>query len=116
MPKQMKPMKKGQKVDSNPKIKIAKPEMTLTGFEHSKKTILKKERLIIKAKKTEQIEVVSRSNRSKSSRKSSLRASSKNIDDSDEEDGSENASDISHPPMNEDIESLNHNEQDSNEN
>ena len=90
--------------------------MTLTGFEHSKKTILKKERLIIKAKRPEQIEVVSRSNRSKSSRKSSLRASSKNIDDSDEDDASENASDISHPPMNEDIESLNHNEQDSNEN
>jgi len=49
----MKPMKKGQYVESNPKIKIPKPEMTLTGFEHSKKTILKKERLIIKAKRPE---------------------------------------------------------------
>lgn len=37
--------KKGESVAAKPAIKIAKPEMTMTGFEHSKKTLRTKERL-----------------------------------------------------------------------
>lgn len=121
MPKQMKPFKKGQKIEQNPKIRIAAPVMTLTGFEHSKKTIEKKNRLIARAitgKRPDQIEVVSkRSGRSKSSRKSSMRASSAKQDQNDDDDEDshlEDQSDIEQPPMNEDIESLDHNSNDQN--
>ena len=118
----MKPFKKGQQVEQNPKIRIAAPVMTLTGFEHAKKTIEKKNRLIARAitgKRPDQIEVVSkRSGRSKSSRKSSIKASSaklnQNDDDDDENSQLEDQSDIEQPPMNEDIESLDRNSQDKN--
>lgn len=114
MPKQMKPFKKGQQIKQNRKIRIVAPVMTLTGFEHDKKNIEKKNRLIARAitgKRHDEIEVKSkRSGRSKSSRKSSIRASSKHQpDDEDDEDSHlEDASDIEQPPMNEDIESLEH--------
>lgn len=67
--------------------------MTLTGFEHSAKTIEKKNRLVARAitgKRPDQIEVVSkRSGRSKSSRKSSIKVSSAKHDQIDEDDDSE---------------------------
>ena len=47
MPKQNRPLtKKGEKEQAaKAAIKIAKPDMTLTGFEHSKKNLKEKERL-----------------------------------------------------------------------
>lgn len=72
MPKELKVAKKGEK----PKIQIAKAEMTLTGFQHKAKILRKKARLearAIRGKRTEQIEVHSKSARSRSDKKSSIK-------------------------------------------
>jgi len=47
MPKQNRPLtKKGEKEQpAKPAIKIAKPDMTLSGFEHTQKNLKEKERL-----------------------------------------------------------------------
>jgi hypothetical protein len=84
--------------------------MTITGFKHLKSNLKKKERLNagITVRKTGDIDVVSKSARSKSSRKSSRRASSSpskhsGIEDEDESDVTDYR-DIEQPPMNEEIE------------
>ena len=81
MPKQLRSNKKGEKKPSQT-IKIAKANMTLTGFEHTKATMKKKDKQIKKgaiyAKIPGQIDVISKGGRSKSSRamtKSSMKRS-----------------------------------------
>lgn len=77
MPKQLRSTKKGEKTKVQPSIRIAKAEMTLEGFKHLKSNLKKKERLNagIEVRKTGEVDVVSKSVPSKSSRKSSRRVS-----------------------------------------
>ena len=86
--------------------------MTLDGFKHLKSNLKRKEKLDagIIVRKNADLEVVSKSVRSKSSRRSSRKASespSKNTgQDEDDEDQSADTDyrDIEQPPMNEEIE------------
>ncbi len=85
MPKQQRPLSKKGDKKPKPTIQIAKAEMTLSGFTHTGKILRKKARLearAIKGKRPDQVEVHSQSNR-----KSSLKASHVDIEDtSDSED------------------------------
>jgi hypothetical protein len=100
MPKQNRPFgKKGEQVAVKPAIKIAKPEMTLTGFEHSKKVLKEKERLA--KKQIDMAETKSSSRRSRShlsSKSGDLRNPNSVEDDSEQLDFSIDKADV--PPMN----------------
>jgi len=86
--------------------------MTLTGFEHTGKILRKKSRLearAIRGKRTDQVEVYSQSNR-----KSSLKASIVDIEDTEESVDSQQQQedDVEHLPMNEELELSDQNLQD----
>ena len=88
MPKQN---EKGRK-----KIEIAKPKMTLSGFEHDPKQLKKKARLLAE-KKSEEVEVAY-------TLKSSIKAATADLVSSEADSDEQRESDIEELPMNEDIE------------
>lgn len=95
MPKQLRSTKKGEKAQAT--IEIAKPEMTLQNFVHTHETFDKKERLVagIEVRRMKDIDVVSKSNRSKSSRRGSRRSSSRGgVSHADDDDDSQYNRDI----------------------
>ena len=84
MPKQNRPLtKKGKQAAPKPAIKIAKPEMTLTGFEHTKESLKEKARL---TRKSIEHETKSESRRSRSQ---SVRSRDLRNPDSESESGSD---------------------------
>lgn len=67
MPKQRRTLGKNSKnIGSKGTIKIAKPEMTMTGFEHNQKTILMKKKLDTGSVRPEFVDIMSSSRRSRS--------------------------------------------------
>ena len=67
MPKQRRTLGKNSKnISSKGTIKIAKPEMTMTGFEHNQKTILMKKKLDTGSVRPEFVDIMSSSRRSRS--------------------------------------------------
>lgn len=96
---------KPEKTVSKPKIKIAKPEMTLTGFEHTKENLRMKDKLARSERNTE----MDRASESKRSRSQSVRSRDLRNPESASETSSNragsfgiNKADV--PPMNEEIE------------
>ncbi len=110
MPKQLRSTKKGEK-KAQSSIKIARPEMTLEGFQHLKSNLRKKELLNagIEARRPGEVDVVSKSALSKSSRKSARHSLSPSkqlggLDDEPDASDDTDYRDIEQPPMNEEIE------------
>lgn len=107
MPKENKPKGKDKKAapPAKPAIRIAKPEMTLTGFEHTKDNLKAKKKLDKQAS-TRAEDLKSESKRSRSHRSASVRSRDLRNPDSESDASSNHAFAIDKadaPPMNQEI-------------